>query len=227
MFHSFGKQCTEQEFRTTTQLTLISKKYQIAPIMSYRKYKKLKTVTQAFALSAQREKLFIAIKPIEPSVWLAETLSISELLPLTNEKAKAERVISPILSEIARFYVDKISFFSGEDLNVNEDLSGECDFFFTLVPKSAYLESPMVSLVEAKDEDMEYGIAQCAAQLYGAKLFNESEGKNIPFLYGCATDGVEWRFIRFENNTFYVDTKVYTDLKEILGVWHYIIQLYV
>lgn len=194
--------------------------------MSYSKYKKLKTVTQAFGLSAQREKLFMSIKLVEPSAWLVETLYISELLPLTNEKAKAERVISPVLSEIARFYVDKISFFSGEDLNVNDDLSGECDFFFTLIPKSVYLESPMISLVEAKDEDMEYGIAQCAAQLYGAKLYNEMEGKHIPFLYGCATDGVEWRFIRFEGNIFYVDTKVYTDLKEILGVWHYIIQSY-
>jgi hypothetical protein len=82
-------------------------------------------------------------------------------------------------------------------------------------------------LTEAKDENMDYGIAQCAAQLYGAKLFNEAEEKNIPFLYGCATDGVEWIFMKFENNTFFIDNKIYTDIKEILGVWHHIIQLYV
>lgn len=64
-------------------------------------------------------------------------------------------------------------------------------------------------------------------QLYGAKLFNEMEGKNIPVLYGCATDGVEWIFIRFENNMFHIDNKIYTDLKEILGVWHHIINLYI
>ncbi len=50
--------------------------------------------------------------------------------------------------------------------------------------------------------------------------------QNIDFLYGCATDGIEWRFMRFENNIFYVDTKIYTDLTEILGVWHHIIKLY-
>lgn len=157
---------------------------------------------------------------------MLETLIISELLPITTEKAKAERIISPILTEIARFYANKISFFSGENLAVNDDLNGECDFFFTLVPKSIYLESPIISLVESKNEDMEWGIAQCAAQLYATKLFNEAENKNLPILYGCATDVIEWRFIRFENNIFNVDTKVYTDLKEILGVWHHIIQSY-
>ncbi len=194
--------------------------------MSYSRFKKLKIVTQTFGLSAQRERLFTQTTNVEASAWLLETLSISELLPLTNEKSKAERVISPILTEIARFYANKISFFSGENLAVNDELNGECDFFFTLVPKSIYLESPIISLVESKNEDMEYGVAQCAAQLYGAKLFNEAENKNLPILYGCATDGIEWRFIRFENNIFYVDTKVYTDLKEILGVWHHIIQSY-
>lgn len=196
--------------------------------MGYSKFKKLKTVVTKFNLSAQRALLFGEIQKVEPSAWLTETLRISQLLPLTNEKTKAERVISPILTEIAIAYTDKISFFSGEEINISakDDLSGECDFFFTLVPQSAYFEMPMISLAEAKDEDMEYGIAQCSAQLYGAKLLNEKEGKNIPCLYGCATTGVEWQFIRFENNTFFIDTKIYTDLREVLGVWHHILQSY-
>jgi len=33
--------------------------------------------------------------------------------------------------------------------------------------------------------------------------------------------------MRFENNIFYLDNKIYTDLREILGMWHTIIQLYV
>lgn len=89
-----------------------------------------------------------------------------------------------------------------------------------------YIETPIIALTEAKNEDMDYGIAQCAAQLYGAKLFNEKEGKNFPFLYGCASTGTDWQFMRFENDIFYIDTKIYTDLKEILGVWHHIINLY-
>ncbi len=197
--------------------------------MGYSSFKKLEQVTKKFGLSAKRQKLFGQVEFLEPSSWLVQTLEISEFFALRNEKAKTERIISPILTEVALAFKDKISFFSGEDLPVdsNQDLSGACDFFFTLVPQSPYVETPIISLAEAKDDDMDYGIAQCAAQLYGAKLFNERDNKNIPVLYGCTTDGVEWQFLRFENNTFYIDTKVYTDLREILGVWHHIIQLYI
>lgn len=62
--------------------------------------------------------------------------------------------------------------------------------------------------------------------MYGAKLFNEIKCKDIPFIYGCATTGTDWQFIRLEDNMFYLDSKIYTDLKEILGVWHHIINLY-
>lgn len=197
--------------------------------MGYSKYRKLRTVVKKFNLEAQSTPLFDSITPVAPSNWLLDTLKKSRLVPLNNEKTKAERIISPILVEIAEFYQDKVTLFSGEELDVNAeaDLSGACDFFFVSHPYMPYLESPIVTLVESKNEDMEYGRAQCAAQIYGAKLYNEAEGKDIPVLYGCATDGVEWQFIRFENNTFYIDNKIYTNLDEILGVWHFIIQFYV
>ncbi len=185
-------------------------------------------LTKKFQLSAKRLSLLTDIQLVEPSAWLLETLDKAKLVPLRNEKVKSERIVSPILIEIAQKFQDSVTLFSGENLEINpqEDLTGECDFFFSRVPQSEYIETPIISLVEAKDEDMDYGIAQCAAQLYGAKLFNEMEGKNIPILYGCATDGVEWRFMRFEGNVFYIDTKIYTDLREILGFWHYIIKSY-
>ncbi len=196
--------------------------------MGYSNYKKLRQVTKTFGLDAEKVDLFEQVNLIEPSDWLKITLSKAKFVPLNNEKAKAERVISHILVEIAEAYFDTITLFSGEELPIDSsrDLSGECDFFFVLAPRKPYLESPIISLVEAKDEDMDYGIAQCAAQLYGAKLFNEMEGKNFPILYGCATDGVEWKFMRFENHVFYIDNKIYTDLREILGVFHHIIKSY-
>jgi len=197
--------------------------------MGYSNYKKIKTVAKKFNLTVQREPFFAEITLVEPSLWLKETLRLAQVLPLTNEKVKSERIISPILLEIAKIHYDKVTLFSGEAINIKpeDDLAGECDFIFTLHPHRHYVESPIISLAEAKDEDMEWGLAQCAAQLYGAKLFNEMEGQDIPILYGCATDGLEWQFIRFENNIFYIDNKIYTDLKEILGMWHTIIQLYV
>lgn len=196
--------------------------------MGYSKFKKLKEVTKTFGLNAEKVDLFHSIEPVIASSWLTITLTKAKFVPLNNEKAKAERIISHILVEVAEAYFDSVTLFSGEELPVDSDrdLSGECDFFFVLAPRKPYIESPIISLVEAKDEDMDYGIAQCAAQLYGAKLFNESEGKNIPVLYGCATNGNDWQFLRFENNVFYIDNKIYTYLPEILGVLHHIIKSY-
>lgn len=197
--------------------------------MGYSNYRKIKTVVKKFHLATKWVALFDDIQHIMPSAWLLETLEMAKYFPLMNEKAKAERVVSPILLEVIKPYKDHITFFSGEPLNINpaDDLAGECDFFFCLHPPQSFMDAPIISLAESKDEDMEWGLAQCAAQLYGAKLYNESEGKDIPVLYGCATDGIEWQFLRFEDNTFYVHNQVYTDLGQILGVWHKIIQFYI
>jgi len=196
--------------------------------MGYSNYRKLKTVVKKFNLQARSVLLFEDVTLIEPSNWLSETLKMSYFFPLTNEKTKAERVVSPILMEVSKSYRHNVAFFSGEDLNIKpeDDLSGECDFFFALHPPQPFIDAPIISIAEAKDEDLEWGTAQCAAQLYGAKLFNETEGKHFPVLYGCTSTGTDWQFIRFENDTFYVDSKIYTDIREILGVWTFILDFY-
>ena len=197
--------------------------------MGYSNYKQIKNVVKKFNLDMRLLSLFADdIPKVEPSGWLLETLKIAKETPITNEKSKSERIVSPILLEASRQYTDRISFFSGESINVKpeDDLSGECDFFFALHPPKLYIDAPIISLAEAKDEDMEWGIAQCAAQMLGAKFYNDAEKKDLPFIYGCATDGIEWQFMKLENDVYYVDNKVFTDLREILGVWHHIIKLY-
>lgn len=99
--------------------------------MGYSNFKRIEQVTKKFGLSAKRQAILENIQPVEPSAWLQETLELAKLVPLRNEKVKSERLVSPILLEIAKFYRDKMTLFSGEDLEVNpqENLSGECDFF--------------------------------------------------------------------------------------------------
>jgi hypothetical protein len=196
--------------------------------MGYSNFKKIKTVSKKFNLDVKMSRFFDDVQTVEPSSWLKESLVMSELMPLTNEKTKSERIVSPILLEVVKSYAEKITLFSGENIDIRpeDDLSGACDFFFALHPPKPFIDVPIISLTEAKDEDMEYGVGQCAAQMYGAKLFNEAEGKDIPVIYGCATDGVEWQFLKLVDDCYYVDKKIYTDLREILGVWHTILQFY-
>lgn len=193
--------------------------------MGYSNFKKIQQVTQRFGLDQLTAPFLGKVKPVRPSNWLKKSLEISYLTPITNEKSKSERLVTPILLEVSQKYADKTSFFSGEELNVDnsKDLSGPCDFFFALHPPKYFIEAPIISVVEAKDEDMEWGIAQCAAQLYGAYLFNQQKGKPLGCLYGCATTGEEWQFMKFENDIFTVEPRPYAILPLVLGVWHQII----
>jgi hypothetical protein len=199
--------------------------------MGYSKFKKLAKVVEKFALHTQTVNLFddALIQIVTPSSWLEQSLKMAYATPPTNEKAKSERLVSPILLEVYSSYEQTLSFFSGEEIYINakDNLSGACDFLFSLHPPSVVLAAPIISLVEAKDEDMEWGLAQCAAQLYAAHLFNLQHKKNIPVLYGCATTGIEWQFLKFENSTFYIDRRPITHLPQILGTWHWILQWYV
>ncbi len=199
--------------------------------MGYSNFKKIRQVKTKFGTPFVSVDIFSGadIAPIAPSEWLTISLNRAYASPPTNEKSKSERLVSPILLEVLEQYRERITFFSGEEVNINadNDLNGPCDFFFALTPPSPLLEAPIISIAEAKDEDLDWGTAQCAAQIYAAHLFNQQEGKNIQILYGCATTGTEWLFLKFENNTFYIDKKPKTDLPEILGVWHWILQFFI
>jgi hypothetical protein len=197
--------------------------------MGYSNYKKLKQVTKKFGLDARFTNIFPAIEPQPIGSWLAESLEMAEIMPLTNEKNKSERLVSPILLDIVKHFRTEITLFSGEELSVNpsEDLAGECDFFFALHAPKPYIDFPIISLVEAKNENMEQGLAQCAAQVYGAYLYNKAEGKEVPILYGCATTGSDWQFFKLEDGIFYVHQKEMTYLPQVLGTWHWILNYYV
>ena len=198
--------------------------------MGYSNFKKISQVTQRFGLDHRLYPVFeTKIKPVKPSRWLLETLEIAHVVPLSNEKVKAERIISPILVEVAKHFREQITLFSGEELTVEpaKDLSGPCDFFFALHPPKIEMEAPIISLTEAKNEDMEWGIAQCCAQMYAASLYNLQHDKPTHTIYGCATTGSEWQFLKFEQGLFTIDNRSFTEISQVLGVWHNIIHRFV
>ena len=106
------------------------------------------------------------------------------------------------------------------------DLNGACDFFFAALPDAYILEAPIVTLAEAKDEDLDYGIAQCTAQMIGAQIFNEQAGHPTPEIWGCSTTAGEWKFLKLNKNTLYVDANSYyvDKLDVLLGAFHQIFE---
>jgi hypothetical protein len=132
-------------------------------------------------LTVQLHEVFVNIPQVAPSDFLVQTLEINSKQALTTEKAKSEFIIAPILYEIARKNVDKVSFFSGYNFDVDKTLGlkGFCDFMFTKYPRVTVIKEPVFCIVEAKNDNIERGIPQCVAEMYAAKLFNEQKNKKL------------------------------------------------
>ena len=162
------------------------------------------------------------IPTVEASDYLKVVLNTNLQQPLFTEKAKSEFIIAPILFEIARQNRDKISFFSGHNLDIDKSLGlkGFCDFLYTRVPESTMIEQPIFCIAEAKNDNLEKGVPQCIAEMYAARIANERENKSIDVIYGCVTTGHFWQFLKLEGSTAFQDTNIYglAELPQILGV---------
>jgi hypothetical protein len=198
--------------------------------MGYSNFKNLRQALERLDIEEIDVNLFPVIEPVQASEILIKVLEIAKMMPLTNEKSKSERLISPILMEVAINFRANITLYSGEDLYIDEkkDLSGACDFFLAKHPRKEVMQAPIITLAESKNEDMDYGRGQCLAQMYAAQVFNEQKGKPQPFIYGCAVTGGDWKFMKLAGKQVFVDEETYyiSDLPKILGIFHHIIKLY-
>jgi hypothetical protein len=94
---------------------------------------------------------------------------------------------------------------------------------------SKYLIStPIVQLVEVKRDNPEAWLGQCAAQMLGAKIYNERHGTPLETIYGCVTTGDNWLFLRLTGNELFVDTRKYYlgQIGEVLAVFQHILDYY-
>jgi hypothetical protein len=93
---------------------------------------------------------------------------------------------------------ERVAILSGQRLDVDpaRQLVGECDFILALSDPVPRLRAPVLTLVEAKKNDIEAGLGQCVAQMVAAQVFNERSGQKVPAIYGCVTTGEDWQFLR-------------------------------
>ncbi len=195
--------------------------------MSYSKFTNLETVLRKFQVRGKGDSLFQNTAKITPSALLLETLERSTHLRFASEKERSERLVHPVLQEICTINNYEVTLYSGRELNVDAKtgLNGECDYLLSWGTLLDFVDVPVFSVVEAKKNDLEYGSAQCAAQVIGAYKFNEMHGAEIPKVYGAATTGTEWRFLLLEGNLLTLDDDLYylKDLPELLGVLQHIL----
>ena len=185
----------------------------------------LETVRKAFQLeTVQAIGIFADIEPVSPSELLATVLAkkVPVAAAIGPEKARSELIIADVLFELREQFDNRISFFLGIEFNVDieNELTGVCGFLISLSPDQFYLEVPVIILVEAKKDDPKFGLGQCVAEMLAAQRFNAEKGNGISRIYGAATTGTEWQFLKLEAMCLHIDMVVYpiAQCDKILGI---------
>lgn len=136
--------------------------------------------------------------------------TLQKLIPLAlavdTEKARSEWIIAPLLAEL-KFTLHNLSLFSGIEFNINpsQGLTGCCDFIISKSKEQYTLNTPVLMLVEAKNDNIKNGIGQCGAEMIAAQQFNQAKNNSIDSIYGCVTTGTNWRFLKLTQQDFCID----------------------
>jgi hypothetical protein len=184
----------------------------------------LNEIKEKFQLVIEEEtNIFSDVGELEVSDFLSEILkeNIPLALAIHTEKARSEMIVTPILIELRKMMNHQISLFSGVEFNVDKEkgLNGVCDYIISLSKEQLYLSSPIISIVEAKNDNIKSGLAQCAAEMIAARIFNEQKESLIKTIYGIVTTGSIWKFMKLEDR-LYIDIKEYyiEQLGKIMGI---------
>jgi hypothetical protein len=188
----------------------------------------LETIERQLAVTTQEKDLFPKLPAISVPDWLPELLARGTRLALITEKSRSEFIVVPILLAARELSGDRFSIFSGQrlDVDLEKGLVGECDFILTIGPALPPLHAPVMTVVEAKKNDVEAGLGQCIAQMVAARQFNEAAGRKTAPVYGCVTSGETWQFLRLAGPTALLDRPRYylDNVERILSVLHAIFE---
>ena len=152
---------------------------------------------------------------------------------LGSKKARSEFIVTPVLQALSRNNKGRFTIFSGYEFNIDKsiELNGFCDFILSAPALNSFIiEVPAFFVVETKKTDIDdNAIAQCAAELYAAQLFNNKNKKPQKAIYGAVTSGYTWTFLKLENQTLIIDPDPrylsFTNPYQVLATLQYILDM--
>jgi hypothetical protein len=185
------------------------------------------TVESRFGVRVLPGAVFPELTPVTPQAWLTDQLARAAQLRVASEKARNEFIIAPILLAARELSGNALAIFSGErfDVDTADGLGGECDFLLSLSAPVPIIRAPVVFVVEAKKQDIEGGLGQCAALMVAARRFDVRQGRALARVYGCVTTGEVWQFLRFDQDDIIYDTQRFflDDVGRILAAFLHVV----
>jgi hypothetical protein len=152
-----------------------------------------------------------------------------------SEKARSEFIVAPILLATRLLLERRITVHSGLHFDVDkaQGLVGECDFLISSGDNLPMLvNTAVLSVVEAKKQDIEAGLGQCVAQMVAAQQHNNQLEQSVVCVYGCVTTAESWQFLKLEGQHLTFDANRYqiapssfeTDVSRLLGAFQALLE---
>ena len=142
-----------------------------------------------------------------------------------SEFAICENLIYPVLKEVWKSYSSKFTLWSHQLLVCNDSLSGFPEYI--LARRSplgkVVFDKPYLLIVEAKQDNFDWGWGQCLAEMVAADRLHEG----IPItIFGIVSNGITWEFGKLTRQNFTHHPAPYSifDLEQLFTVVNYIFQ---
>ncbi|MCS6811974.1 MAG: hypothetical protein NZ772_00110 [Cyanobacteria bacterium] len=139
-----------------------------------------------------------------------------------SEIARYSGIITQVLLDVRALRQEQISVFAGREFNVDpaQKLTGYCNFLISLSPIQSIIQAPVVMIAEATGGILENGLGQCAAMIVAAQQFNHNHNLAISTVYGCVTNGSNWKFLQLVGTELTIDITEYdiVNIEHLLGI---------
>jgi hypothetical protein len=142
-----------------------------------------------------------------------------------SEFAICENLIYPILKEVWKAYSSKFTLWSHQMLTCDDVLSGYPEY--VLAKRSplgkVVFDKPYLLIVEAKQDNFDWGWGQCLAEMVAAQRLN---GESAIAIFGIVSNGINWELGKLEGNTFTHHPAPYSifELEKLFGTVNYLFQ---
>ncbi len=159
---------------------------------------------------------------IEVEPYLERQIEFGLLSYKPNETFADKFLIAPILNNVWLKHPN-LNIWTEKFIKFDDQLQGKPDYLVSPLNKKQYkvLSSPIIILVEAKQENFTLGWGQCLAEMLACQKLNKSDDIKI---YGIVSTGQSWEFGKLEKNVFTNDINSYSisNLDQTLSKVNYI-----
>ncbi|MCS6783145.1 MAG: hypothetical protein RMI89_08960 [Gloeomargarita sp. SKYBB_i_bin120] len=163
----------------------------------------------------------LPIVPKSPSQFLQQHFERLQRFDLQSSEESRKLIIDAILLEVIAEF-PKLKIWKGVNLESNE-FQGVVDYL--VAEDKAYLDTPMVCVVEAKRDDFLQGLAQCLTEMHVCQWQNWQANKDFD-IFGVVTNGEGWKYYRLTTHNTVYETSLYalSDMATVLGGLNYILR---